>query len=159
MPAGEASWAFSAAPLPEPLGAEDAEFVSRRRWYANNAAVSAVHSAELLGDDDDDDQEDEEEGEEGDAGAAAPAAAAGAQLQEQQRQEQRRQRRRARRMAELRPAEKRVVACHAGKERVAGEGFSNPQWVDARLFVYDDGTLGVLWTDDFGFLIDYDRMA
>lgn len=77
------------------------------------------------------------------------------------RERRRQERRRAeleRRRAELqRRLAKRVVAVHAGRGRVAGTGFANPAWLDGRLFVYDDGSCGLIWSD--GFLIDFERLA
>lgn len=53
---------------------------------------------------------------------------------------------------------KRVVAIHTGAARVAGVGFSSPAWVEGRLWVYEDGTMGFLWLDDFEFLVDFARL-
>lgn len=57
-----------------------------------------------------------------------------------------------------RPRSPQVVACYEGKGRVAHEGFQDPEWVEGRLWVYDDGTIGFLWLGQFGFLIDYWRL-
>jgi hypothetical protein len=79
------------------------------------------------------------------------------QLQDQQR---RREEREARRREEReRRLAKRVVACHTGRGQIAASGFQNPSFVEGRLFVYDDpDTIGFLWTDDVGFLIDFERL-
>ncbi len=39
----------------------------------------------------------------------------------------------------------RVVAIFEGKGRIAGPGFSNPAWIEGRLWVYDNGCIGFLW--------------
>ncbi|EFJ53064.1 hypothetical protein VOLCADRAFT_120169 [Volvox carteri f. nagariensis] len=53
----------------------------------------------------------------------------------------------------------RVVAVYRGEGRVAGTNFRNPAWIDGRLWVYDNGTIGFLWRGDFNFLVDLDRMS
>jgi hypothetical protein len=89
-------------------------------------------------------QEQEQEGQ-------PPEGPAVAQQQDQQQQLQQQQ-------PQERHQPKRVVACHKGRGRVAGTGFADPSWVEGRLFVYADGTCGFLWTDEYGFLIDLERM-
>ncbi|KAG2497386.1 hypothetical protein HYH03_004543 [Edaphochlamys debaryana] len=53
----------------------------------------------------------------------------------------------------------RVVAIFKGQGRVAGNGFSNPSWVDGRLWVYDNGGIGFMWCDPFDFLVDLERLG
>jgi hypothetical protein len=56
------------------------------------------------------------------------------------------------------PPQQQVVSVHAGQGQVAGTGFSSPQMVEGRLFVYGDGTLGFLFMEPHNFLIDYRRL-
>ncbi|KAG2449785.1 hypothetical protein HYH02_005309 [Chlamydomonas schloesseri] len=53
----------------------------------------------------------------------------------------------------------RVVAIYKGQGRVAGAGFSNPAWIDGRLWVYDNGRIGLLWRGDFDFIVDLERLS
>ncbi|PNW70499.1 hypothetical protein CHLRE_17g722450v5 [Chlamydomonas reinhardtii] len=53
----------------------------------------------------------------------------------------------------------RVVAIYKGQGRVAGAGFSNPAWIDGRLWVYDNGRIGFLWQGDFDFIVDLERLS
>ncbi|PNH01513.1 F-box protein [Tetrabaena socialis] len=56
------------------------------------------------------------------------------------------------------PPPTRVVAVFPGQGRVAGTGFSNPTWIEGRLWVYDNGSIGFLWRGEFDFLLDMERM-
>ncbi|KAI8473524.1 MAG: hypothetical protein J3K34DRAFT_518828 [Monoraphidium minutum] len=173
VPAGQVSWICSAAPLPQPWADEEAAVVSRRGWFANMAEAALHHwghdlgaegggdAAEPLGQPQQPQQQQQQQqqhgqqhpgdgqaaqGPQADEPAAAAVAAAVAEAAA------------AAEAAADRRRQKRVVACHKGQGRVAGAGFTNPAWVDGRLFVYDDGTCGFLWTDDYGFLIDLERL-
>jgi Cyclin D1 binding domain len=54
--------------------------------------------------------------------------------------------------------EKVVVSCFKGMGRVAGPGFQDPQWVDGRLWLYEDGDIGFLWLEEYEFLVDLSRI-
>jgi hypothetical protein len=171
VPAGEVSWVCSAAPLPQPWADEEAAIIARRDWFALMAETAANHwhLEELEAEQQQQQQPGEGAVAEGGAAAAAGGAAAApgdagvaqqhegveaapapapqaaaAALSEDAREARRRG--------------KRVVACHAGRGRVAEAGFTEPSWVEGRLFVYSDGTCGFLWLDHFGFLIDCERL-
>jgi len=99
---------------------------------------------------------DGDEEEEAEAEAAADEQPAQAGGEQQQAEVDAEQQARLRRLEERqRRLTKRVVACHSGRGQVANAGFKNPSWVEGRLFVYEDGSFGFLFTDDVGFLIDY----
>lgn len=51
-----------------------------------------------------------------------------------------------------------VVAIHQGLGQVALAGHVDAEWVEGRLFVYDNGSLGFLWLDTLHVLIDYRRV-
>ncbi|GFR42588.1 hypothetical protein Agub_g3515 [Astrephomene gubernaculifera] len=53
----------------------------------------------------------------------------------------------------------RVVAVYKGQGRVAGPGFSKPSWIEGRLWVYDNGSIGFLWRGEFDVLVDLERMS
>ncbi|GLC34138.1 F-box only protein 31 [Pleodorina starrii] len=53
----------------------------------------------------------------------------------------------------------RVVAVYRGEGRIAGHNFRNPQWIEGRLWVYDNGSIGFLWRGDMNVLMDLDRMS
>lgn len=40
---------------------------------------------------------------------------------------------------------RRVLAVHRGQGQIANRGFKNPSWVEGRLWVYADGSLGFVY--------------
>jgi hypothetical protein len=56
------------------------------------------------------------------------------------------------------PGTPRVVAIHRGQGQVADEGFSRPQWVTGRLWVYEDGSAAFVWLSHFQFMVEYQRL-
>ena len=56
------------------------------------------------------------------------------------------------------PGAPRVVAIHRGQGQVADEGFSRPQWVTGRLWVYEDGSAAFVWLSHFQFMVEYQRL-
>lgn len=52
----------------------------------------------------------------------------------------------------------RVVAVYRAEARIAEVNFQHPRWVDARVWVYDNGSIGVLWRGNLNFLVDFDRL-
>lgn len=52
----------------------------------------------------------------------------------------------------------RVVSVHVGMGQVADAGYTDAEWIEGRLFVYEDGTFGFLWLDAVFALIDYVRL-
>lgn len=51
-----------------------------------------------------------------------------------------------------------VVAVHEASGRVAGPGFSNPQWVPGRLLAYADGNLSFVWLEGVGQVAEMRRL-
>lgn len=51
-----------------------------------------------------------------------------------------------------------VVSAYKGEGRSSDDFFSPPDWVDGRLWVYDDGDIGFVWLQDHDVLIDYQRL-
>ncbi|GIL46117.1 hypothetical protein Vafri_3176 [Volvox africanus] len=58
----------------------------------------------------------------------------------------------------LRRQPTRVVAVYRGQGRVAGPNFRNPEWIEGRLWVYDNGSVGFLWSGMYNFLVDLNRI-
>jgi hypothetical protein len=141
VPAGQITWQADAAPLPQPLAEAEQQLVDQRPVYAAVSAsvtefyqqLQQVHQQAAL----------QQPPPFPAAGLAAviedTVLAAGESVTRQ-------------------PSAQQVVSVHAGQGQVAGTGFSSPQMVEGRLFVYGDGTLGFLFMEPHNFLIDYRRL-
>jgi hypothetical protein len=55
---------------------------------------------------------------------------------------------------------RKVVGIYRGQGRLAGHGFSNPSWVEGRLWVYEDGSCGFVFMAEplRCYLVDLQRL-
>lgn len=51
-----------------------------------------------------------------------------------------------------------VVACFKGRGWVTEPGYTLPEQVEGRLWLYSDGGIGFIFLDGFDFLVDLTRM-
>ena len=131
VPAGQCSWQAAAAPLPVPWPEVVQTLVQQQeeRWLAEREWWQGDSS-----------------GDDGSGSNSSPAAAAAAA------------RGSGGGHGSAGKRAPQVVAVHEGSGRVAGPGFSNPQWVAGRLLAFADGNLSFVWLEGLGQVTEMRRL-
>lgn len=185
VPAGQLTWRAAAAALPTPWPAEEQSLVDLRLAMVAATTESAAHLAEveaeeqaagnviaaLMQQDDPEvllpQPEQDQQQLQGDAVAGLPGNAAAQHdagmlaggIAGFAMQQARASVARIRAWAAEMQA-RRVVAIHKGQGQVASRGFKDPNWVEGRLWVYEDGSCGFVFMvrSHVYHLIDLERL-